>query len=251
MVSGRTWGGRGRGLRLLPVSRSRRSIAWPAAEPIATARAGANTAALRPCQAGVHGGYGERRGRPRAGYWRLWRRLAAGTFPQGRIVQFPSQLSGRLLPATSQPRVCLRSDLAMPARPSTVDCLFMFLSMKASRPAASRTAMAARMSKIPATDTPTMRITLLVIGWLGVQVPSSAPICCGHRPPARRMSRRWALGACASHRNASWRRPELGRHHRCRGATMSIGAAARALTITPHRRRAACLCVRRDRDAAQ
>ena len=71
--------------------------------------------------------------------------------------------------------------------------------------------MAARMSKIPATDTPTMRITLLVIGWLGVQVPSSAPICCGHRPPAGRMSRRWALGASASRRYASWQRPELNR----------------------------------------
>jgi hypothetical protein len=41
----------------------------------------------------------------------------------------------------------------------------------------------------------------LVIGWVGVQVTSSAPICWSHRPSAGRMSRRWALGACRSHRS--------------------------------------------------
>jgi hypothetical protein len=96
-------------------------------------------------------------------------------FPKARSSSFRASCLGDGCLQRASREVCLRSDLAMPAQLPIVDSLSMFLSMKASRPATSKAAMAARSSQIPATDTPAMRVTLLVIERFPVRVRASAP----------------------------------------------------------------------------
>jgi hypothetical protein len=95
-------------------------------------------------------------------------------FPKARSSSFRASCLGDGCLQRASREVCLRSDLAMPAQLPIVDSLSMFLSMKASRPATSKAAMAARSSQIPATDTPAMRVTLLVIERFPVRVRASA-----------------------------------------------------------------------------